>query len=119
MQTATEKRTLDYILTNIFAGAVIKKTYTNRCKCRKCKVKKKSYAELDRHHITYKPRKLVWLCHKCHKHVTYLNMLRARALGRKLQYKDRLAVWKYFLSTKFTESDYEESAHAMKGWFRK
>lgn len=104
-------------LVGIFGGEVIPPAYPNRRCCNKCGAKAESYSELDRHHITYKPKNLVWLCHPCHVRITYLNRRKARSLYRKLNNEDRWEVWDKFTKEETSPRQYKRSVCGTKDWF--
>ena len=104
-------------LSIVFGGDVIPEAYPNKCYCRKCKRVMKSYDELDRHHVTYNPVHLEWLCRRCHIRTTYLNRMKAIELRRKLNNRDRWEVWREFLSEVTTSEQFEESKIEMQDWF--
>ena len=117
MVEVTDKEKVEALLLDIIGSVLKVESYQHRC--HKCKEQKESYAELERHHIVYRSKKLVWLCRKCHDRITYLNGLKARELHRKLNNKDRWDVWREFLKEVTTEEQYLESTKVVAKWFSK
>jgi hypothetical protein len=77
-----------------------KKTIVDRRLKRKTCVACGKTNYLERHHITYKPRKTALLCHTDHKRITELNTRMVKewySCKRKLSNEDRLLIWKKFL----------------------
>ena len=62
--------------------------------CVRCKRKQL----LQRHHITYDPEKLTWLCFFCHAAITLVNKYAALAQGAALSNQRRLQLWEEFLA---------------------
>jgi ribosomal protein S27AE len=52
---------------------------------------------LQRHHITYEPRKIAVICSKCHKLITLINTIASVVLGSKLSVDIRTKLWKWFV----------------------
>lgn len=102
----------------VFMKAIFGLEKINKYCCEKCGKGNDDYKYFDPHHITYKPRFIVKLCHQCHVRITYLNRCEARDLYRKLNNKDRWRVWKKFLKEKTSKADYEHSNCEMKDWFK-
>lgn len=113
MLTATDQQEIECFMKAIFG---IGKIYKYRCE--KCGEGNDDYRYFDPHHITYKPRYIVKLCHQCHVRITYLNRCEARDRNRKLSNKARWKVWGEFLKEKTTKEDYEHSNCEMKDWFK-
>jgi len=78
--------------------------HDRRHKCRKCS----SSYHLQRHHITYKPEIIEYLCVKHHKQITALNTAAAPVAHTNLKTKTaytnqiRVILWKWFLSPKYS-----------------
>ena len=119
MVEVTDKEKVEALLLDILGLAFKNEARKYRCKCHKCKEQKKSYAELDRHHIVYSPRKLVWLCRKCHNRITHLNGCKASEVYRKLNNKDRWEVWYKFIKEAINELEYAKSQQIVTEWFSK
>ena len=115
MLALTDKEQIEACLLEILGSVIKADSYKYRC--RKCKTQMNSWSELDRHHITYKPKKLTWLCRRCHNRVTHLNGIKASEVRRKLDNKLRWEVWNVFLKEKTTEEQYIESERIVKSWF--
>lgn len=118
MIVVTEQSEIEAGLIGIFGGDKVPEAYPWRHVCRKCKIKKDSWLDLDRHHITYNPDKLIWLCRTCHIRITHLNRREARALGRALDNEDRLMVFEDFMNEQTTQDQYKRSIRKMKHWIR-
>ena len=115
MLAVTDKEQIEACLLDIIGSVIKADSYKYRC--RKCKTQMRSWEELDRHHIIYRPKRLVWLCRRCHCRVTYLNGMKAREVRRKLDNKLRWEVWHEFLKEKTTEEEFEKSERIVEGWF--
>lgn len=61
-------------------------------KCVKCGV-----GRTIRHHVIYKPEKVVRICPKCHTRITVVNTIAAVVMRKKLSNEIRLLLWEWFL----------------------
>lgn len=57
----------------------------------------------DRHHVLYNKIFVVNLCRSCHEFITALNYQRAVELGKKLDAKERLLLWDWFIVSTFAD----------------
>lgn len=53
-----------------------------------------------RHHITYKPEKIILLCPVCHSIITGLNTMASIVVEGKVSNKNRLKIFDYFMVSK-------------------
>ena len=100
--------TIQETLTDIFGGKSLDEL-DSHYRCTKCWALKKSWKELDPHHVTYEPHFVKFLCRRCHARITYLNSLEASRIGKKLDAETRMRIWNKFLKEDIIETRYEKS----------
>ena len=81
---------------------VFKRVIRRKCCCCYCGSSKK----IQRHHVTYEPKKIVKLCSNCHRLITVINTIGSIATKTKKDNAVRTRLWDWFIRTKRTNTKF-------------